>query len=259
MSILRRVERELEERLRRVFAGETRGRELLEIQRAILDEVSGKVQPVGRGRRVFPFRGLDVHIAAPDPATRPGFTLAFAEGDRLAADIREALRDAGCEPPAGLTVAVALEEREIPGGFSIVYHEKSAARARREGGAPAAVLVVPEGRALAECHPLAGGRVNIGRLVEVLDEDGRVVRRNQVAFAEGADPVAASVSRAHAHISYDEATGEYRLYDDRSSYGTSLFREGSLIQVPAGAGRGVALRAGDEIYFGQARARFELA
>jgi hypothetical protein len=79
-----------------------------------------------------------------------------------------------------------------------------------------------------------------------------------VAFAESDDAVTTTVSRAHAHIQYDPATGEFRLYDDHSAYGTSLFREGSLIAVPAGAGRGTALRPGDEIYFGQARTRFEI-
>jgi hypothetical protein len=260
MSILRRVERELEERMRRAFAdsGAGEGRELLEVQHAILDEIAGKVQPVGRGRRLFPFRQVGIHIGVADAAQRPAFSLAFAEGDRLAADIRDTLREAGCEPPPDLTVTVVLEEREIAGGFSIVYHEKPAAPAPAPAvAAPPARLVVLGGRALAGRHEIGPARVNIGRLAEVLDDSQRVVRRNHVAFAESDDPVTATVSRAHAHIQYDPATGEYRLYDDHSAYGTSLFRDGALIAVPAGAGRGTALRSGDEIYFGQARTRFE--
>ena len=44
--------------------------------------------------------------------------------------------------------------------------------------------------------------------------------------------------------------------DDNSAYGTSIFRDGALMRVPAGPGRGIVLRAGDEIYFGKARVRF---
>ena len=65
------------------------------------------------------------------------------------------------------------------------------------------------------------------------------------------------MSRAHAHIQYDAATGEYRLFDDNSAYGTSLLREGRMITAPAG-GRGIRLESGDELYLGQARVRFEI-
>ena len=85
-----------------------------------------------------------------------------------------------------------------------------------------------------------------------------MVRRNQVAFLESGEGANATVSRAHAHILYDPESRAYRLFDDHSAYGTSLFRSGGLVAVPAGASRGVALESGDEIYFGQARARFEM-
>lgn len=257
MSILRRVERELDERIRRFFAGTTReqARGVLEIQRAILDEVSGRVEAIGHGRRVFPFRRLGIHIAVPAADERPVYELAFAEGDQLAADIREALREAGAEPPAGLRVEVALEEQPLPGGYRVVYHEKP--EPAPSAPAPSATLTVLRGETAQRVYTLGSGRVNIGRLADVLDDQQRLVRRNEVAFADSADPAAATVSRSHAHIRYDAASGEYRLYDDHSAYGTSLFRGGALLAVPAGAGRGVALRPGDEIYFGQARARFD--
>lgn len=257
MSILRRVERELDERIRRFFApSEDRGREVLELQRAILDEITGRVGPVGRGRRVFPFRQLEIHIGVPSEDQRPVYALAFAEGDRLAADVREALREAGAEPPPDLRVETALDERPIPGGFQIVYRDKPAAAVKP--AARAATLTVLLGKAEPPSCTFGAARVNIGRLAEVLDDQQRLVRRNQLAFAEGADAAASTVSRAHAHIQYDPESGEYRLYDDHSAFGTTLFRDGALLTVPAGAGRGVALRSGDEIYFGQARARFEL-
>lgn len=259
MSILRRVERELDERIRRFFAGTTgeQARGVLEIHRAILDEVAERVEAVGRGRRVFPFSRLSVHIAVPAPEERPVYTLAFAEGDQLAADIREALREAGAEPPAGLRVEVVLEEQPLAGGYRVVYHEKPAPQPARAPARPA-TLTILRGETSQRVYTLGTGRVNIGRLADVLDGRERLVRRNEIAFADSADPVASTVSRAHAHIRYDAASGEYRLYDDHSAYGTSLFRDGALLSVPAGAGPGVALRPGDEIYFGQARARFDV-
>lgn len=258
MSILRRVERELDERIRRFFAAspDERGREVLELQRAILDQVTARVESIGRGRRVFPFRHLAVHIALPAPDEQPVYAMAFVEGGRLAADIRDALRETGVEPPPDLRVEVSLEAQEIRGGFQIVYHERPPAPAT-PAVAPPATLTIVTGQAAQPSYALGAARVNVGRLADVVDESQRLVRRNQVAFAESTDPVTATVSRAHAHIQYDAATGEYRIFDDHSAYGTTVFRGGELLTIPAGASRGVALRPGDEIYFGQARARFE--
>jgi FHA domain len=100
-------------------------------------------------------------------------------------------------------------------------------------------------------------RINLGREEEVLDSMGRVFRHNELSFPESAHAANASVSRAHAHILFDSAAGQWRIFDDGSSLGTTLFRDGRRIDVPAHASRGVSLRPGDEIYLGQARLRFE--
>jgi pSer/pThr/pTyr-binding forkhead associated (FHA) protein len=91
----------------------------------------------------------------------------------------------------------------------------------------------------------------------VVDSLGRAVRRNDLHFPEGLHEANSTVSRSHAHLRFDPAAGEWRIYDDGSSLGTSIFREGRRIEVPAHASRGVALRPGDEIYLGQARLIFE--
>ncbi|HVN07018.1 MAG TPA: FHA domain-containing protein, partial [Bryobacteraceae bacterium] len=71
------------------------------------------------------------------------------------------------------------------------------------------------------------------------------------------DEANATVSRAHAHIRFNAPSGEYRICDDESEYGTRIFRDGRSIEVPAGNRRGERLRAGDEIYLGRACLRFE--
>ena len=100
-------------------------------------------------------------------------------------------------------------------------------------------------------------RINLGRLVEVIDADGRFLRKNDVAFRDDALAPNQSVSRAHAHIEFDPEKAVFRLFDDRSAHGTTVIRDGSVISVPQGASKGIALRHGDEIVLGQARVLFE--
>ena len=89
-------------------------------------------------------------------------------------------------------------------------------------------------------------RINIGRERDVVDSLGRAVRRNDLFFPEGADEANASVSRSHAHIRFDGTSGEWRIYDDGSTLGTSIFRDGRRIDVPGHAPRGAKLLPGDE-------------
>ena len=76
------------------------------------------------------------------------------------------------------------------------------------------------------------------------------MRHNDVAFI-GDDEVSRSVSRAHAHIAFDRATGTYRVFDENSAHGTEVERDGRRIVVPAGRD-GLKLRAGDQIHVGRA-------
>jgi predicted component of type VI protein secretion system len=58
-----------------------------------------------------------------------------------------------------------------------------------------------------------------------------------------------AVSRSHARIEWIDEPGEYRVYDDRSAYGTSVLRDGHTIPVPSGS-RGIRLQAGDILVLG---------
>jgi hypothetical protein len=119
-------------------------------------------------------------------------------------------------------------------------------------------LVVLEGTASTPELELATSTINVGRTKDVVDATGRPFRRNQLCFPEELnEAVNATVSRSHAHLKANPADGEWRIYDDGSSMGTAVFRDGTRIDVPAHASRGVGLRPGDEIYFGSARVRLE--
>ena len=85
-----------------------------------------------------------------------------------------------------------------------------------------------------------------------MDAMGRPIRRNELSFPENDACRRTRVFPAPTRTSYFDAdSGQWRIFDDGSSLGTTLFRDGRRIDVPAHASRGVALRPGDEIYLGQ--------
>ncbi len=257
MSIVRRMEKQLDQRLRRLFshgdesAPEQR-LELVEIQRAILDDIVARVQTLRRGKRVFPYNDVTVRIHARDAQERELFAAAFPE-EALTEEVRDAL---GREAPADLKVHLDLTGEAIEGEkpFAVLCRKREPEPVRAPAG-QTATFVITQGKAECESYSLGARRLNIGRLSEVLDDQERLLRRNDIVFSD--EPANVTVSRAHAYIEFDGRTKEFRLFDEHSVYGTMVFRAGKLLHVPAGAGRGVALKSGDEVHFGQARARFE--
>lgn len=240
-------------------------REPIEIQHAILDEVERQAQPAGRSRRVFPFDSIGVAVLAQDPERRAALQAAVA-AEPLGRAIRERLADAGVEFDAGLEVAVRFTRKLRGGDASPAPYRLSFGRVEAPGAAvqdavrkevQRARLVVLKGRAARKTFELTSTLTNIGRLADVTDKSDRVVRRNQVVFLDSPDETTRTVSRAQAHITF-VAPSEYRLHDDRSSYGTRIFRQGRTLEIPSGSPRGVRLRDGDEVYFGQSSVRFEL-
>ena len=115
-------------------------------------------------------------------------------------------------------------------------------------------LSVVCGVAEAAAYSFAQTRIDLGRCAQVRDVRHRLIRTNQIAFADDGVGVNQSVSRSHAHVEYDAAAGHYRLCDDRSAHGTGVLRRGRTLTVAAGS-RGVRLQSGDEIVLGEARLR----
>ena len=70
--------------------------------------------------------------------------------------------------------------------------------------------------------------------------------------AQGDGEINQTVSREHARILYDEASGELRLRAEPGASSTRIFREGRSIEVSGRDSRGVKIQSGDEIYFGRA-------
>jgi hypothetical protein len=241
-----------------------RGRSLLEIRRSLVDAAAARATYVGSGRRVFPYNQVVVTLHPRDEREHAEMRAAIAAGwsDQVRSAVDERLEELGCEPedlivvaevappPAG-TEGLAAEERETePFELSFETTERPALSPPSRAGVRLSLRVV-RGRAEQETYAFEQERVYIGRLPEVLDEHGRVKRRNHVAFFDDGEENH-TVSREQARIVYRDDPAGYWLIDERSAYGTRIFRGGRPIDVSSRDRRGIRLRDGDEVYFGQA-------
>ncbi len=257
MSILKRFENALDERLRGLFSSPGEGaREAIELYRDALHQVAARAGVGARGDRIFPFDSVRLELRA-ESAERRAILEALFDARQFGEDIRAALLEERTTVPAALSVTVEY----LPDAAAElrVFCEKSG-KVTEVRQLPRLRLVTVEGVSAGADFALESAVVNVGRTRDVVDGTGRLVRRNQLCFPEELDAtVNATVSRTHAHFRSVAAEGEWRLFDDGSSTGTSLFRDGVRIEVPAHAGRGVAVRVNDEIYFGSVRVRVESA
>ncbi len=236
--------------------------ELAEIRLAVLDQVREKSYRSG-GKKVFPYDLVRVELRGVEESRHSVFAGRFFR-KYLEQEVASALRNAGCRFPEDLRVevraAIGLPQRGVE--WLVV---EVASRESVEGTAkPVAKLVVREGTANVPAIPLQKPRTNIGRVVDVYRAEG-LFRRNDLAFAEDT-AINRSVSREHAHIVFDKAAGEYRLFNDRwyplerpgvEECGTWIVRDGMSQEVHRNA-RGAKLEPGDEIHFGQAVVVFEM-
>jgi len=236
--------------------------EVAEIRLAILDQVREKSYRLG-GKKVFPFNVVHIHVCGIEDRRAPTFTGKFFR-TYFEQELRGSLDRNECRYPEDLRVDVHVA-RQLPApGEQWVWveaesQERLAAPPRRT-----AKLIVVEGQANAAEIALSKARTNIGRTVNVYRSEGPL-RRNDLAFTEETD-INRTVSREHAHIVYDKAAGEYRLFNDRwykrdkdgsPACGTWIVRDGLSQEVHRTA-RGTKLESGDEIHFGKAVARFQI-
>jgi hypothetical protein len=257
------ISRGLQSRLRKFFDTTLEANATpLEICQAVLDDVERHVQPVGRGRRVFPYTTLRVQVLHPAGDPIP----IESTFDNFEARVRERLSELRCEAPPALEVSISCVaaappewgERQL---FAVAYTREAAARvvaARAVGATPPLLHVTVLSGATSEAaYTFSDPAVSIGRSSDPTDEHGRV-RRNRVAFLDTVDGITETVGRAHARVRFDSTTGDYRIYDEGSSNGTAIIRNGSAIAVPPRDPRGVRVRSGDELRIGRAALRVDI-
>jgi len=258
----RRVESTIARRLDRAArdAVGAVAREPLEIVHLVVEAVEHEIQPGGRGTRVFPFNSVTLTVLAPSREARARFEAVLAGELPLRDRIVEHLRSKSCAID-DLTLDVAYVAK-VPKDwrhpqFTLAFARVARAPAKeapREAAVSRIDLTVVRGTAERKTYSFTAKRIDLGRCAEVRDTRNRLIRTNQVAFVEGSGEVNQSVSRRHAHLAYEPASGGYRLRDDGSAHGTSVIRNGSTVAVPPGS-LGIRLRTGDELVLGEARLR----
>jgi hypothetical protein len=106
MNLFRDLERAIDEKLRGLFQGQTR--EVIEIQRAILEDIADRAQMLPRARRVLAANDIVVRIPAPEEDRQAALRLVLVEDDSLEHDLKAHLRREDIEFPSDLHVSVKL-------------------------------------------------------------------------------------------------------------------------------------------------------
>jgi hypothetical protein len=239
--------------------------ELAEIRLAVLDEVKSKSHLVS-GRRVFPYNVVRINFGGiPDDQSRILKSAFFSQF--FEQELKGGLSRARYRFPEDLQVEIKTTP-QLPGPREQWLWIETETR---EGPAPAATqprkpakLTVLKGVANQTEIVLNKTRTNIGRTFDVYRASGPS-RRNDIAFTEDTE-INRTVSREHAHIMFDQGTGEYRLFNDRwykpgskaeGGCGLWIIRSGLSNEVHRNS-RGTRLQPGDEIHLGLAAIKFHL-
>jgi hypothetical protein len=251
MKPLDKLEQMLGSAFRKIPAGGSQAWEPIEIRRAIIREITERVQSKGGGEYIFPFAEVAVEIFARDATEQQTFE-ALLDSVELTEELRSNLAGRGCKVD---NVTILLDvihievDDKIAEPFRIEYRRK---RVEHPSVRPAARLVVLQGSASEKELVIDRDLVYVGRLNEVKSSSGGLERRNDLAFAD----TETTVSRKHAWLRYHPIEGKFRAYNDPAcSLGTQVFRDGRIIVCDST--RGVQLRSGDELHLGNAQIRFE--
>jgi FHA domain len=253
-----RIARTLESAAERVSGSGVRSP--LEVIHDVLDALEQAVVAAGRGRRVFPYNTITVLLAAASPEARSRYEAVVDDRPTLRERILDRLRSTGAEvDDVDVKVAFAPQARADwkAAHFHVEFARVTAPLETVTVAQPARdplEITILNGTALEPTYTLNLAHIDLGRGIDVRDTRNHLLRTNHVAFTEGDGDINKSVSRRHAHITCDPASGDYRIFDDGSAHGTSVLRNGSAIVVRSGS-RGVRLRDGDEIALGEARVR----
>jgi hypothetical protein len=229
----------------------------LELLLAALDDLEKKVQPAGRGVRVFPHNRVRVHILQAD-ADRAAIEAVFRQ---LETRLRERLAELRCDGVEKLEVEVLFAPASAGDGAPVLAVECfSDVQPPVEPSAdayPQLRVTIVKGECGEKEYSFAEPVVAIGRTLEPVDAIGRV-RRNHVAFLETRDGVTETVGRAHARLQFDAETGAYHLFNEASSNPTFVLRAGRSIRVPPRDPRGLRIQSGDEVQLGRAVIRLTI-
>ncbi len=260
-DMILRAEKDIRRRVENAF-GQGSARTPLEIRREILEQVESRVVE-DKGGRIFPYEKVICRLQPPDTSLHDVFETAFLRDGSLQADIAKSLKESRARLREDFGIIVDLAAPPEPDSaqsspappFKLEFVRTDPLRGRE---IPEIKLVITKGAAEQPEYRMRKERILVGRMPEVLDREGRLVRRNDLVFLDSGDDINSTVGRIHARIWYDSESRGFCVMDEVSRYGTRIIRDGRSIEVPEGNERGVRLHSGDEIYFGQACVRLEI-
>lgn len=255
-AILQKAEQSLRRRLETAVGKEAAVAQQLEVRRGILEKIEAAILEDTSGK-VFPYSKVSVTFAPDSAEQNKECAAAFPERDAVRAEIRQLLQDASVRYPENLEIEVAVEPQPEGGPldagsrepWTVNFHAPVLSMVTR---IPEVRLEVLRGVAEQPHYCLRKDRILIGRAAEVLDREGRVVRKNDIVFLDNGEDVNGTVGYAHARIWWDAAQEAFFLLDESSRYGTCILREGRSLEMPELDGAGVMLQSGDEVFCGRA-------
>jgi len=195
----------------------------------------------------FPYNRVLITLAAPTPQRRTELQATLSPEHVRERLVEHLHRKADVPPDLRVDVRIAADI-ESAVGFDVTFrHIASRIPTERPVATRGARLVSPDGSLR---FTLTEGTVHIGRVADVHDRAGRLVRRNQIALDAGAE--SRTVSRAHARIHgiRDQDMLAFMLFDEGSRYGSSVVRGGRAHKVLHGDA-GFRLKNADEVHFGR--------
>jgi hypothetical protein len=228
----------------------------LELLQAALDELERRVQPAGRGARVFPYNRIVVRIAQPG-VDRAAVDAVFRQ---LEPRLRERLAEIGCQPAGAISARVAYGRAAE--GVPVVAVEcvgdaEQPAQRPASGLPPTVRVTIVKGQCGSTEYTFTEPVIPIGRTEEPIDAQGRI-RRNRIAFLDVRDGITETVGRAHARLQLDPGTAAYHLFNEGSSNPTFIVRDGRSIPVAPRDPRGLRVHSGDEVQLGRAVIRLTI-
>jgi len=232
------------------------------LRREILDQIRSRILEDG-GSRLFPFGKVIVRMTPQRGTQKDAIREALLNKDALKSDILRMLQESKAQYPDEFEALVEFERSrnggplKTPAGpvFEVDFIRSPVPVNPRP---PEMRLQATKGVTEKPEYTLNKPRILIGRSTEVLDREGRIIRRNDVVFLESDEEINNSVGPMHARIWFDGARNAFFILDEGSRYGTRILRGGAVLDVPSGNPDGIELQSGDEVYLGQACLRFTL-
>jgi hypothetical protein len=250
---LRHMGRDIQSRLKDFFENAPeRDATPLELLHTALDQLERKVQPAGRGRRLFPYDRVVIRIAQSEADT----VAVEAVFNDVAVRLRDRLAELKCDAPEFIDVSLSFVDPSTDSAVPVVSVEcfsepRQRATATRSIHPPTLTLTILKGQCAEAEYVLSEPVIAIGRTPEPTDAFGQV-RYNHIAFLETRDGINETVGRAHARLQFDPSSGRYHLFNEASSNPTSIIRGGKSIRVAPRDPRGVAVQSGDQVQLGRA-------